>query len=497
MKYVLGIDIGTGSVKAVAVNLDCESFDVAQEHYSSQTTQSGYHEQDPEQIWTAFKKSVNEITARIDAQPIAISLSCAMHSLILVDEHCNALAPMITWADSRSSGIAKRLKDSEEGLSIYKHTGTPIHSMSPLCKIIWLKENDPELFNKAFKFISIKEFIWYKIFKEFKIDYSIASCTGLFDINHLTWYPESLNLTGINDSKLSTPVATNYSHIYADTHVNDDLNLSPGVTFIIGASDGCLANLGSMANKPSTAVLTIGTSGAIRIASKKPLPNFKAMTFNYILDDDTYICGGPINNGGLALQWWLKNYVSEKPSEADYDRLFNEIKAINAGSDGLFFLPYLTGERAPIWDSESCGSFFGVKLQHNLKHFSRAVLEGICYAMKDVLEAVQENSEPITQINVGGGFTTSDLWVQILADVTGKNLVIAQSEDASAMGAAYLALKTLDLITEYPTLTVRKQDVIKPDLENSVKYNKHFEIYKQLYTDLKSTMHKHHELLNE
>jgi gluconokinase len=162
----------------------------------------------------------------------------------------------------------------------------------------------------------------------------------------------------------------------------------------------------------------------------------------------------------------------------------------------LIFLPYLTGERAPIWDSESCGTFFGVKLQHSLLHFSRAVLEGICFAMKDVLEAVQQNADPITQINIGGGFVNSDLWVQVLADITGKNLVIAQSEDASAVGAAYLAMKTLNLIKEYPTLDMSKLKIITPDPEKFGSYEKQFEMYKSLYQDLKDTMHKHYELFS-
>jgi gluconokinase len=497
MKYVLGVDIGTGSVKAVAVDLQTMPFEVAQEYYSFESPEAGYHEQDPEHIWAAFKNSIKKIVLKIGTAPLAVSLSSAMHSLILVDQECNALAPMITWADSRSTGIAKRLLESGEGLSIYEKTGTPIHAMSPLCKIIWLKENNTELFKRAYKFISIKEYIWFKLFKEFKIDHSIASCTGLFNIYTKTWNQDSLDQAGIDTSRLSDLVATDYQKTFGMDHSELEFKyLDSEIPFIVGASDGCLANLGSMANTSGTAVLTIGTSGAIRIASPKPLPNLKAMTFSYVLDDATFVCGGPINNGGLALQWWLKNYISPNPEQADYNQFFDQLNAVAAGSEGLIFLPYLTGERAPIWDSESCGTFFGVKLQHSLLHFSRAVLEGICFAMKDVLEAVQQNADPITQINIGGGFVNSDLWVQVLADITGKNLVIAQSEDASAVGAAYLAMKTLNLIKEYPTLDMSKLKIITPDPEKFGSYEKQFEMYKSLYQDLKDTMHKHYELFS-
>jgi gluconokinase len=213
------------------------------------------------------------------------------------------------------------------------------------------------------------------------------------------------------------------------------------------------------------------------------------MTFSYILNRETFICGGPINNGGVAMQWWLKNISGPDPKNDDYNKLFEQIASVPAGSNGLIFLPYLTGERAPIWDGESCGNFFGVRLQHTQADFSRAVMEGICYALKDVLDAVQQNSEPIKQINVSGGFTKSDIWVQSLADIAGKNLAILQADDASAVGAAFMALKNIGSIQEYPTVTTDLK-VFKPQTQNAEVYSRNFTIYKQLYSDLRNTMHK-------
>jgi gluconokinase len=489
MDYVLGIDIGTGSVKAVAVDMMGQSFEMCQQHYSFNVPKPGYHEQEPQLIWDAFMESIKSIIAKIGVKPLAFSLSSAMHSLIAVDKDCMPLAPMMTWADNRSSEIATKLKTTEEGLSIYRATGTPIHAMSPLCKIIWIRENDPELFEKTYKYISIKEYIWYKLFKEFSADHSIASGTGLFDIIKINWYDGSLKLAGITDQSLSTPVPTDYHKKYLD--VSSELSfLEPGISFIIGASDGCLANLGSMATQPGIAAITIGTSGAVRVASNKPLPNTSAMTFSYILDKNTFICGGPTNNGGVAMQWWLKNITRNNNTEGDYEQLFKQIAEVQAGSNGLIFLPYLAGERAPIWDSASCGNFFGIKLMHTQAHFSRAVLEGICYALKDVLDAVQQNSEPITQINISGGFTRSEVWVQTLADITGKNLVIVQADDASAIGAAFIALKNIEAISDYPASTLPDLKIFKPDQQNTEVHQKNFLIYKQLYSNLKETMHQ-------
>lgn len=484
MEYVLGVDIGTGSVKAVAVDLKGNSFTDAQRYYPFSAPKPGYHEQDPEQIWYAFSESIKDVIAKSGSEPSAISLSSAMHSFIAVDDDGNALAPMMTWADNRSAEIAVELRATERGVSIYKATGTPIHSMSPLCKLVWLRENDAELFHKADKFISIKEYIWHKLFNEFVIDYSIASSTGFFNITKFEWHEDALKLAGVTTDVLSKPVSTDY------TKTSSSLDfLDKNISFVVGASDGCLANLGSMATDPGVAAMTIGTSGAVRVASNKPLPNTDAMTFSYILDKNTYICGGPINNGGVVMQWWIKNTAGVNATESDYEDTFSQIAKVPAGGNGLIFLPYLTGERAPIWDSESCGNFFGVRLQHTQSDFSRAVLEGICFAMRDVLDAVQENSEPIAQINISGGFTKSETWVQTLADITGKKLAILQADDASAVGAAFIALKVIGAMKDYRKVS---DDLIiyQPNPENREVYDRNFSIYKQLYTDLKATMHR-------
>jgi gluconokinase len=486
MEYVLGIDIGTGSVKAVAIDLQGNPLNESQHHYPFTSPKNGYHEQDPELIWQGFTASIKDINDRIGSQLAAVGLSSAMHSLIPVDESCRPLAPMMTWADNRSWAIAEKLRASAEGMAVYRTTGTPLHAMSPLCKLIWLRENEPGLFKKAYKFISIKDYIWYRLFNEFKTDHSIASGMGLFDIRMLKWHPEALALAGISAERLSEPVRGDYTR--PSTLQNSDF-LKAGIPITIGASDGCLANLGSMANTPGTAAITIGTSGAVRVASSKPLPNDEAMTFSYILDNKTYICGGPVNNGGIAMQWWLKNFIGTGLTDAEYEQTFQKIAAIPAGSNGLFFLPYLTGERAPIWDSASCGTFFGIKLRHTRDDFSKAVLEGICYALKDVLAAVQQNVKLIKQINISGGFVQSAVWVQVLADITGKNLAIVQTGDASATGAAFMAMKAADLVGEYPAPAPSGQ-VFKPDPANAAVYDRNFMMYRQLYASLKASMHQ-------
>jgi gluconokinase len=491
MKYILGIDIGTGSTKAVALDLKYSPVFTCQQHYLTSSPLPGYSEQDPEMIWQALVRCLNEMLNKQGALPLAIGFSSAMHSLIAVDELGNALAPMMTWADSRSAEVAEELRASVSGMNTYKISGTPLHAMSPLCKLIWMKRNQSGLFDKAHKFISIKEYIWYRLFNEFKIDHSIASATGLFDVEARIWSAAIMKMAGIDSERLSQPVGTGYTKRGLSPSAMVLFRLHD-VPFVIGASDGCLANLGTFATEPGVAAVTIGTSGAVRVGSSRPVYS-EAMTFSYVLDEQTYICGGPVNNGGIALQWLLRDILGkESLAPADYEDLFARVASIIPGSEGLLFLPYLNGERAPIWDVAGCGTFFGLRLHHNQAHLARAVLEGVCYALKDVLVALEESTGQVSQINVSGGFVRAPVWMQMLADITGKNTVLVQEEDASAIGAAYLAIKAIDLETKYPSLPAAEKQVIWPDAGNHEVYATNFGIYKQLYSDLRNTMQRLH-----
>ena len=473
-----------------------ETFFANQIHYQINVSVKGIAEQDPELIWEAFIKCIQGQLQKLQQSPAAICLSSAMHSLIPIDKNGSPLANMITWADVRSADIAGRIRASEYGEDIYRRTGTPIHPMSPLCKMIWLRENDKDLFSKTYKFISIKELIWFRLFNEFKVDISIASATGLFDIENNEWYKKSLELAGINTENLSTPVSTQYNRNDCNARLVSLLNINKDVSFIIGASDGCLANVGSFAINKEEAAVTIGTSAAVRTMSKTPIYNYDAMTFNYKLNEEIFICGGAINNGGNIIQWFLKNFHNKKmPVYEDYKNLFHEVEKVNAGADGLIFLPYLNGERAPHWDAKSCGVFFGITSHHSQLTFSRAIVEGVCYALNDVLKTLETSEHNITQLNVSGGFVASETWMQILADITGKRICIVHTNDASAIGAAYLGLKTMKYIEDYTELIPKTtMEFLEPDAANHKMYNKYFTIFQGLYHSLKDAMHAIHML---
>ncbi|MBA4053174.1 MAG: gluconokinase, partial [Marivirga sp.] len=457
--------------------------------YPTLSPEPTYSEQAPELIWQAFAKCISRTVDFLKDQPTGIVLSSAMHSLIPVDETGSPLMNLITWADNRSAAIATRIKESAAGSAIYEKTGTPIHAMAPLSKIIWIRENEPKLFERVSKFISIKEYIWHKLFNVYETDHSIASATGLFNIEALQWNTESLELCGIGKQHLGQPVPTDYTRKDIPSGITGILKISSNTPICIGASDGCMANIGSFAIEPGVAALTIGTSGAIRVACSTPTFNSRAMTFNYCLFDHLFISGGPINNGGIALKWYAESFLKTKlSSPADYDALLNVIEKISPGADGLIFLPYLLGERAPIWDSDSSGLFFGIRNFHTQEHFTRAVVEGISMALYSIGKAMEDVGLTIDKIHVSGGFVHSEVWLQILADIFNKSIYLIHEEDASALGAAYLGLKSFGLIESYNQLKPAQCDSFTPDLSNHQIYKKIFQIYEKLYEKLKDEM---------
>ncbi len=496
-QYVIGVDIGTGSAKAVAVNQKERPVAASQAYYKTNSPQAGYSEQDPEIIWNAFAECIKEIATKINQVPLAVSLSSAMHSLLVVNNKNIAITPLITWEDTRSEKIAEDLRNSPQAKSIYTSTGTPIHSMTPLCKIKWMKENENKIFEQAFKFISIKEFIWYRLFNNYEIDYSLASATGLFNIENFKWNKPSLEFCSIDVSQLSKPVPTHFIRKDINRKIAAILNIPEDTSFCIGASDGCLANLGSDAIEQGTAALTIGTSGAVRISSPVPLINYNAMIFNYVLDDSTFISGGPVNNGGNILKWMFKTFLNNSsPTDKDYKNIFEQVEKIPPGSEGLIFLPYLHGERAPIWDEKASGVFLGIRSLHTNAHFFRAALEGICFTLNSILEIIETTASEIKQLNVSGGFVHSQIWMHILADISNKKICLVQTEDASSIGAALLGMKALKIIADYCSRKENINSSILPDNDHLPLYKKHYELFKSLYNLLKEAMHKLYEIEN-
>ena len=479
MKHTLAVDIGTTSAKALVVNESGEVLSTAQEYYPTQNPEPDYAEQNPDEIFSAVKKIIRLATDAVEGKVDSVSFSSAMHSLILVDKVGSAISPMITWADLRSKHEAYNLRHSEAGEIIYKETGTPIHPMSPLCKMLWLKKYQTDWFNKAHKFIGIREYIGYKLFGEFTVDHSIASATGLFNGGKLAWCEKALEVTGISGDRLSTPQSV-YTISRPDKAIASMLGIAPEVPWILGANDGCLANLGSDAMDGDTLSVTVGTSGAVRKAVKKIMPDAEGRTFHYLLDEENIITGGATNNGAVLVQWFAESILKEKINVHSFGE---RASSVPAGAEGLIFLPYVLGERAPVYDAESTGVFFGVRRHHTTEHFMRAVLEGVCFALYSISEIVEESTGLAKKMMASGGFIKSPHWVQMMASMFDKEVHVRGTADASSLGAALLGFKALGVKTNFQFPT---EKIYYPDRADHSIYQDYFSVYKRLYPHLSS-----------
>jgi gluconokinase len=479
MKYIIGVDIGTTNTKAVAFAVDGTVLGSAGAGYPVFTDAEGRHELDPDELMAAVESTLAEVLKSVSEAPAGISFSCAFHSLLAVDGQGKPLMRAMTWADLRPSAAAKSLRGTEAGRRIYQHTGTPIHAMSPLCKLLWLRDNEPDIFRRASRFIGIKEYVWWRLTGKYQVDHSIASATGLFDIRRREWYPESLTLVGIDAGRLSEPVPCTHME---ETRAN--------LRYVIGGGDGCLANLGSGAVQPGETALTIGTSGAIRMTACKPEDDPEGRVFNYILSPDRYTCGGATNNGGNVLKWLFEKVLAVGDSEEEWQRRVQEADGVPPGCEGLIFLPYLQGERAPVWDADARGIFFGVRSVHDHRHFTRACLEGVSYSLYQIGATVAETTGPIARIYASGGFTRSDVWLQMIADVFNKEVDLAGMADASATGAAIMGFLALGLIDDLDAAKnlIHVARTYKPSMARHAHYRENFQIFAQLYGRLHDLM---------
>ncbi|WP_337101645.1 gluconokinase [Paenibacillus sp. YIM B09110] len=490
-KYMIGVDIGTTSTKSVLFTTKGAIVASHGIEYPLHSPSPAIAEQDPEQIFEAVIETIGQAVAQAGVQAnevVCVSFSSAMHSVIAVDEAGTPITQCITWADNRSAEWTEKIKNELNGHDIYLRTGTPIHPMSPLSKLAWLSHDEKELFERAYKFISIKEYVFFKLFGQYFIDYSIASATGLFNLEQLYWDEEALRVAGVTADQLSAPVPTTFKLEGMNGGYAKRMNLLPSTPFIVGASDGVLSNLGVNAIEPGAVAVTIGTSGAIRAVTNKPITDPLGRTFCYALADDLWVIGGPVNNGGMIFRWVRDQIGAQIAEEAkrrgvDAYELLTELAAkVGAGSDGLIFHPYLSGERAPLWNANARGSYFGLGLHHRTEHLVRAALEGVIYNLYTVLMALEELIGKPTSIQATGGFARSELWRQMMSDIFNQELQVPESIESSCLGAAILGLYSLGEVSSLQVVSemVGGSHKHQPDKRNAAIYAEIMPIYVRL-----------------
>lgn len=468
---LIGVDIGTTNVKAVVVDAAGNPISVVERRNEMIVPQPGWSEQDPEAIFNNVLSVLTEVLAKLSDKAKSIQgivFSSAMHGLLALDAAGKPLTTVWLWSDLRATAEAEALRaDPGASRELYRRTGVPVHPMSPLCKIIWMRENMPDVFAQVHKFLGIKEYVWFRLTGKYESDISCASATGLMNIWGSHWDSEALHMAGISAEQVPKLVPTT-----SMANFQEVFNSLKAARAVIGGSDGALANLGAGATQPGQLAVTIGTSAAIRCVVDAPSVDDVMRTFCYRLDEKRCIVGGASNNGSNVLEW-LRGKVFRTALSTDQFAI--QAFEVPIGADGLVFLPYIQGERAPLWDAHARGSFVGLTSLHGQAHFVRAALEGILFNLKIIAEALPQ---PIQTLHASGGFSNNAAWVQMLADVFQRPVLLDESGiDASVAGAIQVGRQALGL-QDLPQNLPSKR--ILPNPASAAGYQEAFQRFKAL-----------------
>lgn len=490
----IGVDVGTTGVRAIAYTEDGTNVCSSEAFYPLLTPHPDWAEESPLQILEAIEEVVRKTADQLyykNKQLCGVALSTVMHSFAGLDANKEPLMDMQTWADSRSAGIVRDMKqDAAMCKSFYERTGCPIHACYPLAKIIWLRQNQPTLFGQMKYVGSLKDYIFYHMTGQWVIDKSAASTSGMYNEHTLDWDDEILAYAGVAKDQMPPVVSTTYSAALT-AEAAKKMHLPKDLPVVIGATDGVLVNVGIGAVAPGQLSGTIGTSGALRMLTSKPRTDAQMRTWCYNLTDDMWVAGGAINNGGMILRWVrdkICHYGGSALENLDidpYDLMTMKAEHVDAGADGLVCLPYFTGERAPYWNSELRGMFFGFSLNHSRSHMIRAVMEGICYSLNSVMLALREFGD-IKDIRVSGSFTKSRLWLQILSDVLDQPITLPDNSEGAAFGAAvlgFISSGSMKSIADTAHLIHAKR-IYTPQEENAAVYKELYRIFVNLYDHL-------------
>lgn len=491
MDYFIGLDIGTSSAKAVAFSATGKVLASHAIAYSISHPQPGWSEQDPSEIVEAIINSIHKIGTKLAGhQPIMISFSAAMHSIIAVDEEGRPLTNCIIWADNRAVEISEDLRQTETGKSFYSRSGVPVHAMSPLCKLLWLKQNQINVFSVSHKFIGIKEFFFHTLFAKYIVDTGMASATGFFNVHTRRWDEKILSFMGLEEARLSEVVSPYHIEYLRPGHLFAGLIMFSKTAFVVGSSDGGLANLGNGAMGRGSLAITIGTSAAARMVTQDVHTDEQMRTFCYHLKDECYIAGGASSNGAIVLQWLKESLLEHKESMENF---FSMATSVPPGCDGLLFLPYILGERAPLWNSKARGVFFGLSITHGKAHLVRAAMEAVVYNLYSIGRILMER-EKITTIFANGGFASSQLWIQMLADMFDVTVFVNDIEESSAWGAVMVGMEALGI----PAVEIKSsRKKYAPNQAHHETYLQCFEKFERIYGLVKGEFVSTDEVVSE
>ena len=498
MGLLLGIDIGTSGTKTLLVNEAGEILAKDFCEYPLYQPRVGWAEQDPHDWWNAVCSTIKKVILKsnADAGDIkGVGLSGQMHGLVLLDKDNIILRKAIIWCDQRSSKECEQITSLIGKDNLIKITANPALTGFTASKIMWVRNNEPRIFEKANKILLPKDYIRFKLTGEFATEVSDASGMQLMDISKRQWSSEILDKLQIDKDMLGTM----YESQQISGKINKDAagltGLKEGTLVVGGAGDQAAGAVGNGIVRSGVISSTIGTSGVVFASSTKMIvdPEGRVHTFCHALPNTWHIMG-VTQGAGLSLKWFRDNFCAEEIKEAEllkidpYILLTREAEKAVPGSDGLIYLPYLMGERTPHLDPNARGVFFGLSAKHQKQDMIRAVMEGVVFSLKDCLEIIKEMGIDVTEVRASGGGSRSVLWSQMQADIFGATITLPNSDEGPALGAAILAgvgAGTFNSVVEACDSIIKVKDKLVPDLALNGKYLKYYTIYKQLYKSLK------------
>jgi len=447
LKLLLGIDIGTSGSKAVLIEPSGAVRAEAITEYPMAVPRPGWAEQNPEDWWQATVTSIRRVLAEAGGAGVAgIGLTGQMHGLVLLDEAGKVLRPCIMWNDQRTAAQCAEIEQKVGRAKLIELTGKPALTGFTAGKILWVRENEPLVYERVRQVILPKDYVRYRLTGAFAMDVADGSGTLLMDVGKRVWSDELLGLLDIPREWL--PALHESHEVVAEVSAQAAAvtGLRAGTPVVAGAGDQAAQSIGTGIAREGIVSVTIGTSGVVFAATGKYTfdPTGGLHAYCHAVPDTWHLMGVTLSAGG-SLRWFRDALCEPEKAEAArtgrdvYDIIADLATTVPAGSDGLLFLPYLTGERTPHADPDARGVFFGLSLRHGKAHMARAVLEGVTFSLRECLDLLCGLGQSCTRVRVSGGGSRSALWRQMMADVFGVEIVEVNVTQGAAYGAALLA----------------------------------------------------------
>lgn len=499
MSFLLGIDIGTSGTKTVLFDENGNTVASALEEYPLYQPNLGWAEQDPEDWWRATYTTIKAVISKsgIQASDIkGVGLSGQMHGAVLLDKDYNVLRKAIIWCDQRSFQECEQITSIIGKERLIEITANPALTGFTASKILWVKNNEPQIFEKVCKILLPKDYIRFRLTGEFATEVSDASGMQLMDIPGRKWSSEVLSKLGIEQSMLGDLYESQEVSGKVNKVASEITGLKEGTPVVGGAGDQAAGAVGNGIVKTGVVSSTIGTSGVVFAFSENVSidPKGRVHTFCHAVPNTWHIMG-VTQGAGLSLKWFRDNFCIEEKRTADllkidpYVLMDQEAEKVPAGCNGLIYLPYLMGERTPHLDPNAKGVFFGLSAKHEKPDMIRSVMEGVVYSLKDCLEIIREMGVDVSEVRASGGGGKSKLWRQMQADVFGKEITTINSSEGPALGVALLAgvgTGVYSSVNQACEAVIKVKTKQNADMDNHSKYQKFYGIYKQLYNSLKN-----------